>query len=677
MDGRQIPLHLVLVDRAVAVVVAVHPQTFVFGSLVIGLQGPGRRRDVIAPAFGRTAAQPHPERIRTSVVRVVVCRVGNVVRVFFECDRRFFLDHLRAPGREILFVHDVIHGLDRGLADRVDGVGLRALAIGAVRQIRKDVHDPRLLVDEFLPQAVHGRFRRIGRARLVIVFVDECREAHVVATVEQVVGAPASAGTVTLLAGLKDIHQLVDIQQFVRPVRHVSHIGVQRDRPRVDRIVARIGAEIGATVEVAAVLAVDPELYPLVVGRMFAGGAPREGGVDVPGHGLVHVALVETQGEHLVVRVQLLDLQRHHDIALGAGTLLVLLGLLARIDLDDDFVHRHDFHVIGIVGVAEQVVVVDAFHASEMDRIDHIGRYFHARRRVLVAYVTPQLDAGSGLRRIGIVAVGDLDSRAGRGLVLFLAQRILLLIGARRDGNLGPGRQDALQRIEGEGLAVLLEMSPLRIEALRGVGAQVGARSHHPRLAWNRHDAPVVGSEGDARSLGDAEADFGVDACQRHGSRDGTAGRDGDILGDARHQEVGAPFDELAPEVHHARIQRRTRGDAVEHLAGNVDDRIVRIGNGGHAFPRAARQAADGSGPARCAQAGDIVAAIDRPVRVEYEDVEVVDPLFVGIGRHGAGLHVVLRRGDAQRQRGKLAMRSGQFILRARRDGQTHPGYME
>ena len=129
--------------------------------------------------------------------------------------------------------------------------------------------------------------------------------------------------------------------------------------------------------------------------------------------------------------------------------------------------------------------------------------------------------------------------------------------------------------------------------------------------------------------------------------------------------------------VHHARIQRRTRGDAVEHLAGNVDDRIVRIGNGGHAFPRAARQAADGSGPARCAQAGDIVAAIDRPVRVEYEDVEVVDPLFVGIGRHGAGLHVVLRRGDAQRQRGKLAMRSGQFILRARRDGQTHPGYME
>ena len=71
-----------------------------------------------------------------------------------------------------------------------------------------------------------------------------------------------------------------------------------------------------------------------------------------------------------------------------------------------------------------------------MDRIDHIGRYFHARRRVLVAYVTPQLDAGSGLRRIGIVAVGDLDSRAGRGLVLFLAQRILLLIGARRDGNL-------------------------------------------------------------------------------------------------------------------------------------------------------------------------------------------------------------------------------------------------
>ena len=52
-------------------------------------------------------------------------------------------------------------------------------------------------------------------------------------------------------------------------------------------------------------------------------------------------------------------------------------------------------------------------------------------------------------------------------------------------------------------------------------------------------------------------------------------------------------------------------------------------------------------------------------------------PLFVGIGRHGAGLHVVLRRGDAQRQRGKLAMRSGQFILRARRDGQTHPGYME
>ena len=132
--------------------------------------------------------------------------------------------------------------------------------------------------------------------------------------------------------------------------------------------------------------AVDPELYPLVVGRMFAGGAPREGGVDVPGHGLVHVALVETQGEHLVVRVQLLDLQRHHDIALGAGTPLVLLGLLARIDLDDDFVHRHDFHVIGIVGVAEQVVVVDAFHASEMDRIDHIGRYFHARRRVLVAY---------------------------------------------------------------------------------------------------------------------------------------------------------------------------------------------------------------------------------------------------------------------------------------------------
>lgn len=135
-----------------------------------------------------------------------------------------------------------------------------------------------------------------GRARLVIVFVDECREAHVVATVEQVVGAPASAGTVTLLAGLKDIHQLVDIQQFVRPVRHVSHIGVQRDRPRVDRIVARIGAEIGATVEVAAVLAVDPELYPLVVGRMFAGGAPREGGVDVPGHGLVHVALDGNSG---------------------------------------------------------------------------------------------------------------------------------------------------------------------------------------------------------------------------------------------------------------------------------------------------------------------------------------------------------------------------------------------
>ena len=38
-------------------------------------------------------------------------------------------------------------------------------------------------------------------------------------------------------------------------------------------------------------------------------------------------------------------------------------------------------------------------------------------------------------------------------------------------------------------------------------------------------------------------------------------------------------------DVYKRQIQRRTRGDAVEHLAGNVDDRIVRIGNGGHAFP--------------------------------------------------------------------------------------------
>ena len=128
--------------------------------------------------------------------------------------------------------------------------------------------------------------------------------------------------------------------------------------------------------------------------------------------------------------------------------------------------------------------IVDAFHASEMDRIDHIGRYFHARRRVLVAYVTPQLDAGSGLRRIGIGAVGDLDSRAGRGLVLFLAQRILLLIGARRDGNLGPGRQDALQRIEGEGLAVLLDLLelgfdlPIRLTIKRKLLKRAGLLEH-------------------------------------------------------------------------------------------------------------------------------------------------------------------------------------------------------